>query len=148
MGWQWHRAGRRNRVLGRAGAVISLVARADLQVLKLEIGGDAAQSDGAEPAVEHAKGQIDCNSGFGWWLAEQAVARNPNITLMGLQWSAPGWVGSTIWDPADIGFVIDWLNCAKSHISAGISLTCGRTGPGISESTIPVRSGRCLPRAP
>jgi len=88
---------------------------ADLQVLKLEIGGDAAQSDGAEPAVEHSKGQIDCNSGFGWWLAEQAVARNPNITLMGLQWSAPGWVGSTIWDSADISYIIDWLNCAKSH---------------------------------
>src|SRR5258708_5245412 len=88
---------------------------ADLQVLKLEIGGDAAQSDGAEPAVEHTKGQIDCNSGYGWWLAEQAVARNPHITLMGLQWSAPGWVGSSIWDPADIGYIIDWLNCAKSH---------------------------------
>lgn len=88
---------------------------ADLQVLKLEIPGDAAQSDGAEPAVEHAKGQIDCNSGYGWWLAEQAVARNPNITLMALQWSAPGWVGSSIWDQTDIGYIIDWLNCAKSH---------------------------------
>jgi hypothetical protein len=88
---------------------------ADLQVLKLEIGSDAAQSDGAEPSVEHSKGQIDCDSGFGWWLAEQAVARNPNITLIGLQWSAPGWVGKSVWDQADIGSVIDWLNCAKSH---------------------------------
>jgi hypothetical protein len=88
---------------------------ADLQVLKLEIAGDAAQSDGAEPAVEHTKGQIDCDSGYGWWLAEQAVARNPNITLMALQWSAPGWIGSSIWDPTDIEYIIDWLNCAKSH---------------------------------
>lgn len=88
---------------------------ADLQVLKLEIGGDAAQSDGSEPSVERSAGKIDCNSGYDWWLAEQAVARDPHITLMGLQWSAPGWIGSTIWTAADITYVINWLNCAKSH---------------------------------
>src|ERR1700691_1332077 len=89
---------------------------ADLQILKLEIGSDSAQSDGSEPSVEHTEGgPIDCDSGFSWWLAEQAVARDPNIVLMGLQWSAPGWIGSSIWDPADIGSVIDWLTCAKSH---------------------------------
>jgi O-glycosyl hydrolase len=87
---------------------------AALQLLKLEIGGDSASSDGAEPSVEHSRGQIDCQSGYGWWLAEQAVARDPKIKLLGLQWSAPGWVGS-IWDKDDIGYVIDWLNCAKSH---------------------------------
>jgi O-glycosyl hydrolase len=89
---------------------------ADLQILKLEIGSDAAQSDGSEPSVEHTEGgPIDCDSGYSWWLAEQAVALDPNIILMGLQWAAPGWIGSSIWDPADISYVIDWLNCAKSH---------------------------------
>ncbi|HEY3905734.1 MAG TPA: hypothetical protein VGM14_17635, partial [Streptosporangiaceae bacterium] len=88
---------------------------ADLQVLKLEIGGDAAQSDGAEPSAERSAGQVDCNSGYDWWLAEQAVARDPHITLMGLQWSAPGWIGKSIWDSADIKYVIEWLNCAGSH---------------------------------
>jgi O-glycosyl hydrolase len=87
---------------------------ADLQILKLEIGGDANSSDGAEPSVEHSRGQIDCQSGYEWWLAKQALARNPRIKLYGLQWAAPGWV-SSIWSQADIGYVIDWLNCAKSH---------------------------------
>jgi Glycosyl hydrolase family 59 len=87
---------------------------ADLQILKLEIGDDTAPSDGAEPSVEQAKGQIDCDSGYSWWLAEQAVARNPHVQLVGLQWGAPGWVGN-VWSNADIGYVIDWLNCAKSH---------------------------------
>ena len=87
---------------------------ADLQILKLEIGGDANSSDGAEPSVEHSQGQIDCQSGYEWWLAKQALARNPRIKLYGLQWAAPGWV-SSIWSQADIGYVIDWLNCAKSH---------------------------------
>jgi hypothetical protein len=88
---------------------------ADLQILKLEIGGDAGQSDGAEPSIEHVPGQIDCQSGYEWWIAEQALARNPNIVLMGLQWDAPGWLGGNIWSNADIGYLIDWLNCAKSH---------------------------------
>ena len=87
---------------------------ADLQILKLEIGGDANSSDGAEPSVEHSRGQIDCQSGYEWWLARQALARNPRIKLYGLQWAAPGWV-SSIWSQSDIGYVIDWLNCAKSH---------------------------------
>ena len=87
---------------------------ADLQILKLEIGGDASQNDGADPSIEHVQGQIDCQSGDDWWLAEQAVARNPNIILMGLQWDAPGWIGS-VWNPKDITYLIDWLNCAKSH---------------------------------
>ena len=87
---------------------------ADLQILKLEIGGDSGEADGALPSVEHSRGQIDCQSGDEWWLAEQAVARDPHILLAGLQWSAPGWVGS-VWDSDDVGYVIDWLNCARSH---------------------------------
>jgi Glycosyl hydrolase family 59/Concanavalin A-like lectin/glucanases superfamily len=87
---------------------------ADLQILKLEIGGDANSSDGAEPSVEHSQGHVDCRSGYEWWLARQALARNSRLKLYGLQWAAPGWVAS-IWSQADIGYVIDWLNCAKSH---------------------------------
>ncbi|HXS66278.1 MAG TPA: LamG-like jellyroll fold domain-containing protein [Streptosporangiaceae bacterium] len=87
---------------------------ADLQMLKLEIGGDANSSDGSEPSVEHIRGHIDCASGYEWWLAEQALARNPHIKLYGLQWAAPGWV-SSVWSQSDIDYVIDWLNCARSH---------------------------------
>jgi Glycosyl hydrolase family 59/Galactocerebrosidase, C-terminal lectin domain len=100
----------RNQILdylfGRGGA--------HLQLLKLEIGGDANSSDGSEPSVEHSRGQIDCRSGYEWWLAGQAVARNPHIRLYGLQWAAPGWVGS-VWNPADVGYVLSWLRCARSH---------------------------------
>jgi hypothetical protein len=89
---------------------------ATVELLKLEIGGDANSTDGAEPSVEHAQGRIDCGSGYEWWIAEQARARNPNIKLYGLQWAAPGWVGSgTLWTRSDVDYVIDWLNYAGSH---------------------------------
>src|SRR5215469_11770406 len=68
-----------NYLFGRGGA--------ELQMLKLEIGGDANSSDGSEPSVEHAFRQIDCQSGYEWWLAEQAHARDPRIKLYGLQWA-------------------------------------------------------------
>jgi hypothetical protein len=87
---------------------------ANLQLLKLEIGGDANSSDGSEPSIEHNLGQIDCESGYEWWLARQALNRDPSIKLYGLQWAAPGWVGS-VWSKADVRYVIRWLNCAKSH---------------------------------
>lgn len=87
---------------------------AHLQILKLEIGGDANTSDGSEPSIEHARGQVDCRSGYEWWLAEQALARDPYVKLYALQWAAPGWVG-TVWSKADVRYVIQWLNCAKSH---------------------------------
>ncbi len=90
---------------------------ATIQLLKLEIGGDANSTDGAEASVEHAQGQIDCDAGYEWWVAQQAKARNANVKLYGLQWAAPGWVGSngTLWTQSDVDYVIDWLNCARSH---------------------------------
>lgn len=91
---------------------------ADLQLLKIEIGGDSGTTDGAEPSIEHNQGQINCSSGYEWWIAKQAVNRNPAIKLYGLQWSAPGWVGNgqnTIWTKKDVNYVIDWMNCARSH---------------------------------
>ena len=66
---------------------------ANVQVLKIEIGGDADSTDGSEPSIEHVKGQVNCNVGYEFWLAGQARARNPGIKLYGLAWAAPA--GST-----------------------------------------------------
>jgi hypothetical protein len=54
---------------------------ASLQMLKLEIGGGGYSSDGSEPSVEAVKGQLDCGAGYEFWLARQALARNPAIKL-------------------------------------------------------------------
>ena len=63
---------------------------ADLQILKVEIGGDTNSTDGSESSIEHASGSINCGAGYEWWLMEQAKALNPNIKLYGLAWGAPG----------------------------------------------------------
>jgi hypothetical protein len=87
---------------------------ADLQILKVEIGGDTNSTDGAESSIEHTEGTVDCDNGYEWWLMEQAKALNPNIQLYGLAWGAPGWVGS--FDSTNmINYLISWLGCAASH---------------------------------
>src|SRR5215469_5427417 len=95
---------------------------ASLQLLKLEIGGDANSSAGAEPSIEHSQGNKNCGAGWEFDIAKQAVALNPNLTLYGLQWGAPGWVGqsvsgggTTLFTTKDITYLIDWLNCAKQN---------------------------------
>ncbi len=91
---------------------------ASLQMLKLEIGGGGFSSDGSEPSVEAVKGRLDCGAGYEFWLARQALARNPAIKLYGLQWSAPAWVrdrNGGLWSRADVGYVLDWLRCARRN---------------------------------
>jgi hypothetical protein len=91
---------------------------ASLQMLKLEIGGGGFSSDGSEPSVEAVRGRLDCGVGYEFWLARQALARNPAIKLYGLQWSAPAWVrdrNGGLWSRADVGYVLDWLRCAREN---------------------------------
>jgi O-glycosyl hydrolase len=96
---------------------------ADVQVLKMEIGGDAEATDAAEPSFEHTRGHISCKAGYEIWLAQQARQRNPHIKLYALQWNAPGWVGNGIenpWTKTDYGYLLSWLKCAKK---AGLTIS-------------------------
>ncbi|WNV82958.1 hypothetical protein [Umezawaea sp. Da 62-37] len=89
---------------------------AAVQLLKLEIGGDANSTDGAEPSHQHVRGEINCDVGYEFWLGKEAVARNPNIKLVALPWAAPGWIGNgNFWTQDMIDYDISWLDCAKGH---------------------------------
>jgi hypothetical protein len=89
---------------------------ADLQILKVEIGGDTNSTDGAESSIEHTRGVVNCTTGYEWWLMQQAKARNPQIKLYGLAWGAPGWIGGgDFWSQDTIDYLISWLGCARSN---------------------------------
>jgi O-glycosyl hydrolase len=89
---------------------------ADLQILKVEIGGDTNSTDGSESSHMHTASSVDCNTGYEWWLMEQAKALNPNIKLYGLAWGAPGWIGGgNFWSTDMINYLVNWLGCAKQH---------------------------------
>jgi hypothetical protein len=89
---------------------------ADLQILKVEIGGDTNSTDGSESSHMHTASTVDCNTGYEWWLMEQAKALNPSIKLYGLAWGAPGWIGGgNFWSTDMVNYLVNWLGCAKSH---------------------------------
>ncbi|XP_072479473.1 galactocerebrosidase isoform X2 [Notamacropus eugenii] len=58
--------------------------------------------------------------GYEWWLMKEAKKRNPNIKLVGLPWSFPGWIGNGLnWPyatPENTAFyVVTWILGAKQH---------------------------------
>ncbi|MFE0464492.1 RICIN domain-containing protein [Kitasatospora sp. NPDC058965] len=109
---------------------------AALQILKVEIGGDTNSTDGAEASHEHVQGQVQCDTGYEWWLMTQAKARNPQIKLSALAWGAPGWVGANgnIWNDNGIAYLTDWLGCAKQH-GLTIDYLGGRNESGTPDPT-------------
>lgn len=68
----------------------------DLDILKVEMGGDTDSTEGAEPSHMHAgPGDEDYNRGYEWWLMKEAKARKPSLKLYGLPWGWPGWLDPT-----------------------------------------------------
>ncbi|XP_076979360.1 galactocerebrosidase isoform X3 [Tamandua tetradactyla] len=93
---------------------------ASLHILKVEIGGDGQTTDGTEPSHMHYALDEDYFRGYEWWLMKEAKKRNPNITLMGLPWSFPGWLGKGFnWPYVNLRltayYVISWIMGAKHY---------------------------------
>nr|XP_005990152.2 PREDICTED: galactocerebrosidase isoform X2 [Latimeria chalumnae] len=93
---------------------------ASLQILKVEIGGDAQTTDGTEPSHMHYADDENYFRGYEWWLMKEAKKRNPNITLIGLPWAFPGWIGrgkNWPYDFPDITafYIVSWLIGAKQY---------------------------------
>lgn len=93
---------------------------ASLQILKVEIGGDAQTTDGTEPSHMHYEGDENFFRGYEWWLMQEAKKRNPDIILIGLPWAFPSWVGkgqSSPYHSPDVtaGYVVSWIIGAKRY---------------------------------
>ncbi|XP_046548396.1 galactocerebrosidase-like [Haliotis rubra] len=93
---------------------------ASLQILKVEIGGDACSTDGSEASHMHNSWEENYQRGYEWWLMLEAKKRNPDIKLYGLPWAYPGWVGGPTrdnpWtDPErPVNYVLNWIMGAKT----------------------------------
>ena len=88
---------------------------ANMQILKVEIGGGNNSTSGSEASHEYTQGQITCNAGFEWWMMAQAKQRNPNIKLYAAAWTAPAWVGGWFNGSNAKQYLLDWMQCAKKN---------------------------------
>uniref|UniRef100_F7DCB3 Galactocerebrosidase n=1 Tax=Monodelphis domestica TaxID=13616 RepID=F7DCB3_MONDO len=93
---------------------------ASLHMLKVKVGGDGLTTDGTEPSHMPHRDEETYSRGYEWWLMKEAKKRNPNITLIGLPWSFPGWLNPGRSDPyANMTmtalYVVSWILGAKKH---------------------------------
>jgi galactosylceramidase len=70
---------------------------ASVSALLVEIPGDGNSTQGSMPSHMHTRDDLDYTRGYTWWILREAKKRNPELSLDGAAWSAPGWIGE---DPA------------------------------------------------
>ena len=103
---------------------------ANLQHLKVEIGGDVNSTCGSEPSHARSReefekpGQEYFQRGYEWWLMTEATKRNPDIYLDCLEWGAPGWIGDgNYYSDDNIGYIIAFIKGAKQYHNLSIDFT-------------------------
>ena len=99
---------------------------ASLDIVKIEIGGDGNVIQGSTPAHRHSLGETpNFARGSQTWLAAQAKARNPQLMVVALAWSFPGFLvsnGSPFGDCAGSGpclaatYVAEWVGGVRSAL--------------------------------
>jgi len=99
---------------------------ASVSALYVEIPGDGNSTQGSMPSHRHARDDLNAWRGYMWWEMREARRRNPDVTLDGAAWSAPGWVGERSHgdffsqDGAD--YYVSWLKALRDahglHMSA------------------------------
>ncbi len=83
---------------------------ASVSALLVEIPGDGNSTQGSMPSHMHTRDDLDYTRGYTWWIMREAKKRNPEMTLDGLAWSAPGWVGKgKFWSQDAADYYVKWL---------------------------------------
>lgn len=83
---------------------------ASVSALLVEIPGDGNSTQGSMPSHMHTREDLNYSRGYTWWILQEAKKRNPDITLDGTAWSAPGWVGNgKFWSQDAAGYYVKWL---------------------------------------
>lgn len=103
---------------------------ANLQHLKVEIGGDVNSTCGTEPSHARTREEYEnpkpeyFQRGYEWWLMNEAKKRNPDIYLDCLEWGAPGWIGNGKYYSQDnINYIIAFIKGAKLYHDLKIDFT-------------------------
>jgi galactosylceramidase len=88
---------------------------ASVSALLVEIPGDGNSTQGSMPSHMHTRSDLDYSRGYMWWILQEAKKRNPNLTLDGSAWSAPGWVGNgNFWSQDTADYYVKWLQGLRS----------------------------------
>jgi len=88
---------------------------ASVSALLVEIPGDGNSTQGSMPSHMHTRNDLNYSRGYTWWIMQEAKKRNPDMTLDGAAWSAPGWVGKgNFWSQDTADYYVNWLQGLRS----------------------------------
>ena len=83
---------------------------ASVSALLVEIPGDGNSTQGSMPSHMHTRDDLDYTRGYMWWILREAKKRNPDLSIDGAAWSAPGWVGNgKFWSQDAADYYVKWL---------------------------------------
>ncbi|MGD1085719.1 MAG: galactosylceramidase [Verrucomicrobiota bacterium] len=122
------------------GQVLDLLFKpkfaASMSALYVEIPGDGS-TQGTEPSHMHSRGDENYYRGYEWWMMSEAKKRNPAITLDGVAWSCPGWVGNgSFWSQDMCDYYVKWIQGLKSEHGLVLDAIGCRNEKGVSEDFI------------
>jgi galactosylceramidase len=109
---------------------------ASVSALYVEIPGDGNSTQGSMPSHRHTRDDLNAWRGYMWWEMKEARRRNPELTLDGAAWSAPGWVGEHSHgdffsqDAAD--YYVSWLKLARDVHGVPLSALGMRNERGVN----------------
>ena len=93
---------------------------ANLQICKIEIGGDTQSTDGTEPSFRHFREeapQCGTNRGYEMWLLSEAAKRNADVQSYLLSWGIPNWVGNASYFSAEnIEYQVQYASCVRETV--------------------------------
>eukprot|EP01123_Difflugia_compressa_P014731 TRINITY_DN7955_c0_g1_i1.p1 TRINITY_DN7955_c0_g1~~TRINITY_DN7955_c0_g1_i1.p1 ORF type:complete len:662 (-),score=121.20 TRINITY_DN7955_c0_g1_i1:13-1998(-) len=102
---------------------------ASLHWFKVEIGGEALATEGAESSHARTLQELQNNPnykrGYEWMLMVEAKKRNPNIKLYGLSWTWPGYLGrGNPWGNVELtaNYSLSWVMGAKKAYGLDIDV--------------------------
>ena len=87
---------------------------AAMSALFVEIPGDGNSTQGSELSHMHSRDDQNYSRGYEWWLMREAKRRNADITLDGVAWGCPGWVGGgNFWSQDMCDYYVKWIQGLK-----------------------------------
>jgi galactosylceramidase len=89
---------------------------ASMNTLFFQIGGDDNATQGSEPTHMRTRTDTNFQRGYEWWLIHEAKQRNPALTIDGVAWGSPAWVGpDNFWSTDMQHYNIEFIKGMKSH---------------------------------
>jgi galactosylceramidase len=112
---------------------------ASLSALYVEIGGDGNSTQGTEPSHMHTRTDTNFQRGYEWWIISEAKKRNPDITLDGVAWGCPGWVGNgNFWSQDMCNYYAIWIKGLKTNYGFDMDAIGCKNEGGVDTSWVPM----------